>query len=263
VAADTLGLPMDRVRFELGDTDLPHAPVHGGSITMASVGNAVAAACQAMQRKLVDLTRAAADGPFAGLPAEKIACRDGGLARADGTGASVPYAELLRQHNLSYLEAEATAEPGEETSKYSTAAFGAVFVEVRVDPELGTVRVPRIIGAYDVGRVINPKTARSQCIGGMVNGVGMALQEEAQWDPRFGRVMNANLAEYLVPVCADVQELEAIFVPSEDRNFNPLGVKGLAEVAICGVAPAIANAVFNATGKRIRTLPITPASLLG
>jgi xanthine dehydrogenase YagR molybdenum-binding subunit len=263
VAADTLGLPMDRVRFELGDTDLPHAPVHGGSITMASVGNAVAAACKAMQRKLVDLTRAAADGPFAGLPAEKIACRDGGLARADGTGASVPYAELLRQHNLSYLEAEATAEPGEETSKYSTAAFGAVFVEVRVDPELGTVRVPRIIGAYDVGRVINPKTARSQCIGGMVNGVGMALQEEALWDARFGRVMNANLAEYLIPVCADVQELEAIFVPSEDRNFNPLGVKGLAEVAICGVAPAIANAVFNATGKRIRTLPITPASLLG
>ena len=121
--------------------------------------------------------------------------------------------------------------------------------------------MPRIIGAYDVGRVINPKTARSQCIGGMVNGIGMALQEEALWDARFGRVMNANLAEYLVPVCADVQELEAIFVPSEDRNFNPLGVKGLAEVAICGVAPAIANAVFNATGRRIRKLPITPGEL--
>jgi len=137
-----------------------------------------------------------------------------------------------------------------------------VFVEVRVDPELGVIRVPRVIGAYDVGRVINPKTARSQCIGGMVNGIGMALQEEALWDARLGRVMNANLAEYLVPVCADVQELEAIFVPSEDRNFNPLGVKGLAEVAICGVAPAIVNAVFNATGQRIRTLPITPARLL-
>jgi len=262
VAAETLGLPVDRVRLELGDTDLPFAPVHGGSITMASVGNAVVAACQATQRRLVDLARAAADGPFAGLSPEAITCRDGGLARRDATGAALPYAEVLRHHNLNYIEAEASAEPGEETKKYSSAAFGAVFVEVRVDPELGVIRVPRIIGAYDVGRVINPKTARSQCIGGMVNGIGMALQEEALWDARLGRVMNANLAEYLVPVCADVQELEAIFVPSEDRNFNPLGVKGLAEVAICGVAPAIVNAVFNATGQRIRTLPITPARLL-
>ncbi len=120
-----------------------------------------------------------------------------------------------------------------------------------------------MIGAYDVGRVINPKTARSQCIGGMVGGLGMALEERAEWDARFGKVMNANLAEYLVPVNADVAEMEAIFVPNDDRNFNPLGVKGLAEVAICGVAPAIANAVWHATGRRIRELPITPERLLG
>ncbi|MDO9712280.1 xanthine dehydrogenase family protein molybdopterin-binding subunit [Paracraurococcus lichenis] len=261
VAAETLGLPVARVRFELGDTNLPFAPVHGGSITMASVGNAIAAACGAVQSKLIDLVRAAAEGPFAGLPAEAIAARDGGLARREG-GPVVPYAELLRQHNLGWIEAETSAKPGEETKKYSSAAFGAVFVEVRVDEALGTVRVPRIIGAYDVGRVINPKIARSQCIGGQVGGLGMALEERAEWDPRFGKVMNANLAEYHVPVNADIIEQEAIFVPNDDRNFNPLGVKGLAEVAICGIAPAIANAVWHATGKRICKLPITPESLL-
>jgi xanthine dehydrogenase YagR molybdenum-binding subunit len=263
VAADTLGLPMERVRFELGDTNLPYAPVHGGSITMASVGNAVAEACKAAQRKLVELVRAASDGPFAGLPAEAILCRDGGLACADGSGETVAYDVLLRQHNLAWLEAEATSKPGEETQKFSSAAFGAVFAEVRVDEALGTVRVPRIVGAYDVGRVVNPLTARSQCIGGIVGGIGMALLERAEWDGRFGKVMNANLAEYLVPTCADAPELDVSFVPGDDRNFNPLGVKGLAEVAICGVAPAIANAIHHATGRRIRDLPITPESLLG
>ena len=137
-----------------------------------------------------------------------------------------------------------------------------MFAEVRVDPDLGTVRVPRLIGAYDVGRVVNPTIAHSQCIGGMVGGLGMALLEQAEWDPRFGRVMNGNLAEYLVPVNADVIGLEALFVPSDDRQFNPLRVKGLAELALCGVAPAIANAVYHATGKRIRELPITPEKLL-
>ena len=262
VAAEVLGLPVEDVRFELGDTNLPVAPVHGGSITMASVGNAVAAAARAVQAKLVELARAATEGPFAGLEADQVLCRDGGLARADG-GPVVPYAEVLRHHHLGWIEAEAKASPGEETEKYSSAAFGAVFVEVRVDPDLGTVRVPRMVGAYDVGRVINPKIARSQCIGGMVGGLGMALEERAEWDPRFGRVMNANLAEYVVPVCADIGELDVIFVPGDDRNFNPLGVKGLAEVAICGVAPAIANAVFHATGRRIRDFPITPDRLLG
>jgi xanthine dehydrogenase YagR molybdenum-binding subunit len=131
-----------------------------------------------------------------------------------------------------------------------------------VDPDFGIVRVPRIVGAYDVGRVINPKIARSQCIGGMVGGIGMALMEQAEWDARLGRVMNANLAEYLVPVNADVTDLDVTFVPSSDEIFNPLGAKGLAEIALCGVAPAIANAVYHATGKRVRNLPIMPEKLL-
>jgi xanthine dehydrogenase YagR molybdenum-binding subunit len=131
-----------------------------------------------------------------------------------------------------------------------------------VDPDFGTIRVPRVVGAYDVGRVINPKIARSQCIGGMVGGIGMALLEQAEWDARLGRVMNANLAEYLVPVSADVSDLDVTFVMSSDEIFNPLGAKGLAEIALCGVAPAIANAVYHATGKRVRDLPIMPEKLL-
>jgi xanthine dehydrogenase YagR molybdenum-binding subunit len=131
-----------------------------------------------------------------------------------------------------------------------------------VDPDFGIVRVPRIVGAYDVGRVINPKIARSQCIGGMVGGIGMALMEQAEWDAALGRVMNANLAEYLVPVNADVTDLDVTFVPSADEIFNPLGAKGLAEIALCGVAPAIASAVYHATGKRVRDLPILPEKLL-
>jgi xanthine dehydrogenase YagR molybdenum-binding subunit len=231
VAADALGLPLERVRFELGDSDFPHAPVHGGSITMASVGNAVHAACEALRGKL-------------------------------GGGNGTSYADALRDHGVDRMEASVEVEPGEEAEKFSAYAFGAVFAEVRVDPDLGLIRVPRIVGAYDVGRVVSPKIAHSQCIGGMVGGLGMALLEQADWDARFGRVMNANFAEYLVPVQADVRELEALFVPGDDRRSNPLGVKGVAEISLCGVAPAIASAVYHASGRRVRTLPITLEALL-
>ncbi len=239
LAADTLGLSLDHVEFELGDTDMPEAPVHGGSITLASVGNAVVDACAALRRKLADLA---------------------GSQEAPRDAASM--VAVLQRHGLASLQADGSAKPGDETKNYASAAFGAVFVEVHVDPMFGTVRVPRIIGAYDIGKVVNPKIARSQCIGGMVGGLGMALLEQAEWDARLGRVMNANLAEYLVPVNADVQELEALFVPGEDTIFNPLGAKGVAEIALTGVAPAIANAVYHATGKRVRDLPITPEKLL-
>jgi xanthine dehydrogenase YagR molybdenum-binding subunit len=243
VAAETLGLAPEQVRFEIGDTDYPYAPVHGGSITMASVGTAVQAACKAALDKLA--SEAGEDG----------------LGEGGGDRAAL-IAQSLRRLGRDSLVAEAGAGPGDETKNYSSSAFGAVFAEVRVDPDFGTVRVPRMVGAYDVGRVVNPKTARSQCIGGMTQGLGMALLEQAEWDERFGRVMNSNLAEYLLPVCADVPELDVTFVPSEDLIFNPLGVKGLAEVTICGVGAAIANAVFHATGRRVRDLPILPEKLL-
>ena len=233
VAADALGVPMDRIRFELGDSTFPAAKEHGGSTTMASVGSAVQAACAALQAKLMDLDRGTID-----------------------------HEGLLRRAGLQRLDAEAGAVPGDEARTHSSAGFGAVFAEVRVDPDLCTIRVARVVGAYDAGRIINPRLAHSQAIGGMVGGIGMALLEEAEWDEKLGRVANATMAEYLLPVCADIHELEAIFVESEDRTMNPLGVKGLAELGLCGVAPAIANAVWHATGKRMRDLPITPDRLL-
>lgn len=240
VAAQTLGLPVERVQVELGDTNLPDAPVHGGSITMASLGSAVQAACQALR---TDLRRAAEAAP---RPLDPQA----------------PYETLLGALDLDRVAAEASSAPGNESQTFSSAAFGAVFVEVRVDEELGTVRVPRMVGAYDVGTVVNPKTARSQCIGGMVQGLGMALLEKADWDERVGRVMNANLAEYLVPVCADIGTLDVTFVESQDTILNPLGVKGVAEIALCGVAPAIVNAIHHATGRRIREVPIFPEAVM-
>ena len=150
----------------------------------------------------------------------------------------------------------------EDKKKYAMNGFGAVFAEVHVDPDLCTVRVRRLIGAYDAGRIVNPKLAHGQCIGGMVGGIGMALLEEVEWDEQLGRVANGTLAEYLVPVNADIHELDAVFVDGHDPVLNPLGTKGVAELGLCGVAPAIANAVWHATGKRMRDLPITPDRLL-
>lgn len=232
VAADALSLPLEQIRVEIGDTSLPSAPAHGGSITMTTLGLAVADACGRLRDKL-------------GVG------EDGGdlVAR-------------LREMRSDAAEAEGEASPSKTSETHASAAFGAVFAEVRVDPELGQVRVARIVGAYDVGRVVNPKLARSQCIGGMVQGIGMALLEEAHFDERLGRLTNASLSDYLVPVCADVGALEAFFVENDDRVFSPLGVKGLAEVALCGVSAAIANAVFDATGLRIRELPITPEKIV-
>jgi xanthine dehydrogenase YagR molybdenum-binding subunit len=232
VAAETLGLPMERVKFALGDTRLPRAPVHGGSMTMASVGSAVQAAC----RKARD--------------------------EAPAKGGANDLLEALQRLGQP-VEASADVKPGRASEQFSMHAFGAVFVEVAVDPDLGETRVRRIVGAYGAGRIINPKTTRSQCIGGMIGGIGMALMEHAVVDHRNGRVVNANLAEYPVPVHADAPPvMDVLFADESDPHVNPLGVKGVGEIAMVGVAPAIANAVFHATGKRIRELPITPDKLL-
>jgi xanthine dehydrogenase YagR molybdenum-binding subunit len=232
VAAETLGLPLERVKFTLGDTRLPRAPVHGGSMTMASVGSAVEAAC----RKV----------------------REEALASAGAND----LAEAMRRLGRP-VEAAADVEPGEESQRFSMHSFGAVFVEVAVDADLGETRVRRMVGAYVAGRIVNPKTARSQCIGGMIGGIGMALMEHSVVDARNGRVPNANLAEYAVPVHADAPPvMDVIFVDEHDPHVNPLGVKGVAELAMVGVAPAIANAIYHATGRRIRELPVTPDKLL-
>jgi xanthine dehydrogenase YagR molybdenum-binding subunit len=232
VAAETLGLPMERVRFSLGDNKLPKSPPHGGSMTMASVGSAVQLAC----RK----------------------AREDALARSGADNV----AEAMRRIGQP-LEASADSQPGDASKRFSMHAFGAIFVEVTVDPDLGETRVRRMVGAYGAGRIVNPKTSRSQCIGGMIGGIGMALMEHSVVDARNGRVTNANFAEYAVPVHADAPPvMDVTFVTEQDPHVNPLGVKGLGEIAIVGVAPAIANAVYHATGKRVRELPITPDKLL-
>ena len=238
VAADALCMPFTKVRFELGDSLMPIAKEHGGSTTTVSIGPAVRAACSALLQKL-DRLRAQLQ-----------------LAPTE------PGTQVLERAGLQELEAEAGAASAEDQKQYSTYSFGAVFAEVHVDPDFGTVRVARIVGAYDAGRILNPRLAHSQCIGGMVQGIGMAMLEETAWDERFGRVLNANIAEYLIPVCADVHSLEAVFVPGADTVLSPLGSKGLAELGLCGVAPALANAVWHATGKRVRELPISPGKLL-
>jgi xanthine dehydrogenase YagR molybdenum-binding subunit len=232
VAAETLGLPIEKVKFALGDTRLPKTPPHGGSMTMASVGSAVQAACRNV--------------------------RDGILARSGGTDITEEMRRLTEP-----LEATADVKPDDAGQRFSRHAFGAVFVEVTVDPDLGETRVRRIVGAYGAGRIVNPKTTRSQCIGGMIGGIGMALMEHSVVDARNGRIPNANLAEYPIPVHADTPPvMDVIFVEEHDPHVNPLGVKGVGEIAMVGVAPAIANAIFHATGKRIRELPITPDKLL-
>ena len=232
VAAEALGLPIERVKFTLGDTRLPRAPIHGGSMTMASVGSAVQSACRRV--------------------------RDDAIARG-GANDLVDAMRRIAQP----IEAMADVKPGDESRRFSMHAFGAVFVEVAVDPDLGETRVRRIVGAYGAGRIVNPKTSRSQCVGGMIGGIGMALMEHSVVDARNGRVPNANFAEYAVPVHADAPPLmDVIFVEEHDPHVNPLGVKGVGEIAMVGVAPAIASAIFHATGKRIRELPITPDKLL-
>jgi xanthine dehydrogenase YagR molybdenum-binding subunit len=234
VAADAFELPPEYVRFSLGRSDFPPAPPHGGSITMASVGSAVQAACLAVREKLLQ----------------------------HALTSDEPYREIIARLGGEPVEAEVSSAPGDERSRFSMHGFGAVFAEVAVDAQLCTVRVRRVVGAYGVGRVINPRLARSQCIGGMVGGIGMALMERTVLDQRNGRLVNASMADYLVPVNLDISELDAIFVEEQDPYVNPLGAKGLGEIAYVGVASAIANAVFHATGRRFRTLPIRIEDLL-
>jgi xanthine dehydrogenase YagR molybdenum-binding subunit len=262
VACDALGLPPERVRLALGDSTFPRTPSHGGSQTMASVGPAVHAACLAVRAKVLQLAAADGHSPLRGARAEHIGAADGRLFLMADPFRGDTYREILARHRRDHMEAHETSASGDEGQRFSMHAFGAVFAEVAVDPDLGHTRARRIVGAFGAGRIVNPKMAHSQAIGGMVGGVGMALMEHTVSDRRNGRIVNANLVDYPVPVNADISELDAAFVEEDDRHVNPLGVKGLAELALIGVAPAIANAVFHATGKRIRELPITPDKLL-
>jgi xanthine dehydrogenase YagR molybdenum-binding subunit len=261
IAAETLGLAVERVRFELGDSDYPDAPVAGGSQLTASVGSATKLAALAARAKLIALAVADRRSPLFGVTENDVDARDGRLFVGAQPSRNEAFAAIVTRSGAP-VEATSSAAPGGEKEQYSMHAFGAQFATVRVDPDLGTVRIVKQVGAFASGRIINAKTARSQYLGGMVFGVGMALLEESRPDERTGRFMNANLGEYLVPVHADMGTMEAIVVPEDDQHVNPIGTKGIGEIGIVGAAAAIANAVYHATGKRIRDLPIAPEKLL-
>jgi len=260
VAAETLGVGMAEVELRLGQSDFPPTPPHGGSMTMASVGGGVQAACKALQQELMARAVTVSGSPFAGSSRSDLYWEAGGLNRR-GDAARLTYAELAKL-KPGDVTATATGGRGSEAEKYSMHAFGAVFVEVAIDPDVYTIAVRRMVGSYGAGRIINPRLATSQCIGGLVGGIGMALMESTVLDGRDGRPINAHLADYLLPVNLDIGDIQVHFVDEVDRYVNPLGVKGLGEIAIVGAAPAIGNAIFHATGTRVRSLPIRIENLL-
>ena len=258
-AAARLGLPLDRVRFDYGDSDLPRGTVAGGSSQTASIGAAVIAAYDVLVKELLKL--AGNDSPLAGLSAQEVEARDGGLGKIGDPAIHETYVSILKRAGRDEVTGEAAAPPPLEVQRYSMHSYGAQFCEVRVNALTGETRVSRFLGSFDFGSVLNAKTAASQLRGGIIMGLGLALTEETLFDERWGRIMNASLAEYHVPVHLDVPEIDVMWTDIPDPHA-PLGARGIGEIGITGVGAAVANAVYNATGKRIRDLPITLDKLM-
>ena len=257
IAADTLGLAIEDVTFTLGDSSLPQAPLEGGSWTVSSVGSAVQSACEKIRQKLFATARAMPVSPLAGASADDVEWTQGRVQLAGQPASALAIADIMRSEGLHRIEETVDQEPDKKQKKYTMQTHSAVFVEVEVDEDFGTVAVTRVVSAIAGGRIINPKAARSQIVGGVVWGIGMALHEETLTDHALGRFMNHSYAEYHIPVNADIPDVEVVFVEEHDDIVNPLGAKGMGEIGIVGVAAAVANAVFHATGKRVRDLPIT------
>ncbi|HXI54440.1 MAG TPA: xanthine dehydrogenase family protein molybdopterin-binding subunit, partial [Polyangia bacterium] len=265
IAADALGLSVDVVRVQLGDTQLPEAPLSAGSRTASSVGSAVRGAAAMARAKLVAMALADPKSPLHGLAEGQVGVADGHLYPQDdpdNPGRRDSYDAILKRAGQEEVTALYQAQEKPDRKNYSHHSFGAQFAEVRVDEDLGEVRVARLVGAFAGGKILNAKTARSQLMGGMVWGIGMALLEETRRDARTGRVVTRDLADYHLPVNRDVPAIDVITVEEDDAHVNEVGAKGLGEIGITGAAAAIANAVYHATGKRIRELPITLDKLL-
>ncbi|HEY4140461.1 MAG TPA: xanthine dehydrogenase family protein molybdopterin-binding subunit [Pseudolabrys sp.] len=255
VAADMLGLPLGNISVKLGDSSLPQSPVEGGSWMAASVSNGIATTAGAIREELLHFIKQMPNSPLANAASDEVALVDGKLVSKRDPSRGVSIADAMRQGAVERIQQEKTTNPsGDHSSAHNT--HSAVFAEVKVDEQIGVIRVTRVVSAVAAGRILNTKTSSSQIMGSVVWGIGMALHEETHIDKKFGRIMNANLAEYAVPVHADIHDIKVIFVDEQDDG-NPLGVKGLGEVGIVGVASAVANAVYHATGKRVRDLPIT------
>ncbi|HVJ28954.1 MAG TPA: xanthine dehydrogenase family protein molybdopterin-binding subunit, partial [Gammaproteobacteria bacterium] len=256
-AAERLSFPVERVSFEYGDSALVDTKIMaGGSSQTVSVVAAVDAAIDKVLRELLRLAKRHADSPLHGLKYKDVVARDGGLYRADAPDRGESVTAILRRAKRDEVEVEAASDEPKELEKYSMGSYGAQFCEVRVHERTGEIRVARWVGAFDCGRILNRKTAESQLRGGIVMGIGMALTEETQFDERRGRIMTRSLADYHVPVNLDVPEIEVLFLDEPDKRAVG-GAHGIGELGITGAAAAIANAVFNATGRRIRELPIT------
>ena len=263
IGADAFGLPLEDVKTHIGESTLPKSPVEGGSWTAASNGSAVQVACDAVKKTLFKHAKKMANSPLADSEIEGVKVSGGRIFRIDDPGRGLAIAEVMHAADLTEIEEKGKVGPNLlQMMKYISYTHSAVFAEVRIDEDLGVVRVTRIVCATAAGRILNPKTARSQILGGVVMGIGMALHEEAMTDHRLGKIMNHNFAEYHIPAHADIEDIEVIFVDEHDEKVSPLGVKGLGEIGIVGTAAAVANAIFHATGKRVRDFPITIDKLL-
>jgi xanthine dehydrogenase YagR molybdenum-binding subunit len=258
IAADALALDLDQVEFRAGSSDLPDAGIAGGSAHTATAGMAIHNAGADVIARLADLATNDDRSPLFGAGNAGVVARRGRLYRRDDESRSESYADILGRAGMMQIEGHGTGAPDQAAqSNYAMYSHGAVFAEVKVDPDLGQIRTTRLVGAFAAGRIINPRMVHSQLNGGMIWGVSFALHEHAIMDARTGRPMNANLAEYHIPVNADVPSVEAILVEEDDPHVNALGIKGVGEIGITGTAGAIANAVWHATGVRVRKFPIT------
>ena len=262
LAGEVLGLPLDRIEVQLADTELPTAPLEGGSWTISSVGTAITEACIKVAKRVLKLTASLENSPFKGASVEEVEFVNERIQLRSDPTQSVPLALVLQAGEETIVEKAKTGPNLFKQHGYKSFTHSAVFVEVEVDEDFGTISICRIVSAIAGGRIINHQTARSQIIGGVVWGMGMAMAEEADFDHQLGRIMNHNFAEYHVPVNADAHDIDVIFVQENDDIVNPIGAKGLGEIGLVGVAAAIGNAVYNATGKRVRTLPITLDKLI-
>jgi xanthine dehydrogenase YagR molybdenum-binding subunit len=262
IAAETLGIAVERVRFELGDTQMPRAPISAGSMTTASVGSAVYAVTKSLRHRILEMVLTDPASPLFELTAEQIAVEHGRCFLKDDPSRGENYQDILKRHAMDVIDIREEIMPHPDLQQYTGYSFGAHFAEVHVRPSSGEIRVTRFVAAFGGGRIINAKTAQSQLVSGIIWGIGMALMEQTILDQRLGCIVNNNLAEYLVPVNADIPKIEAFFVEEHDPYVNMLGVKGIGEIGNIGSTAAIANAIYHATGKRIRRLPITLDKLL-
>ncbi len=260
IASDASGVPLEKITFELGDSHYPPAVGQFGSMTTTSVGSAVYEVCDALKGKLIDAVKTR----YPKLSNTGIAdykFNEGTISVAKESF-SITHAQILKEVHLPELEIKLDAKPGEKAEKYSGYSYNATFVEVRVHAQTKQIRMHRVVSAIDAGKIMNEKTGRSQVYSGVIWGIGQALSEESVIDDRYGRWMVKDLADYHVPVHADIPEIEVIFIDKSDDVITPIGAKGLGEIPIVGFAAAVANAVYHATGIRVRDLPITPDKLL-